>query len=135
MCETIKADWNNKIAKDLQGHGTAIFVNFLIANPDEQKKFTKFATVAADGLPGNSQLQAHALVVMKKLGEIINAPDINAATKDLAASHKTMNVLVPNFKKLFVVIVDYVVAKAGADRGTWTAALDAIAVAIGSQQG
>ena len=63
-----------------------------------QKKFTKFASVPAGSLAGNKDVQEQALVVMKKLGEIINAGDLKAATSAIAASHKARGVLLPDFK-------------------------------------
>ncbi|XP_041349646.1 hemoglobin F-I-like [Gigantopelta aegis] len=134
MCDAIRSTWNNKVARDLQGHGTAIFVNFLTANPGEQKKFSKFASVPTASLSGNRYVQEQAMVIMKKLDSIVNSGDLHAATSDLAASHKAMNVTIPEFKKIFPIIIDHVVARAGADRGPWTSAFDAIGAAIASQQ-
>ena len=71
--------------------------SFLTANPKYQSKFSKFASVPAGSLGGNAEVKEQALVIMKKLDEIINAHDVDAAVRDMAANHKKRNVLLTDF--------------------------------------
>ncbi|XP_041350361.1 myoglobin-like [Gigantopelta aegis] len=129
----VKQFWNDNVAKDLKGHGIAVYMKFLTAHPELQKKFTTFATVPLSSLEGNDALAKQAVAVMTKLGEIINSGDLKAATKTLAASHKGYKIDQSEFQKIFPSIVEHVSA-AGGDKAAWTKALNDIGAAFGSNQ-
>ncbi|XP_041347106.1 globin-like [Gigantopelta aegis] len=130
----VKKIWNDVIAKDLQGHGVKILVKFLTVCPDQQPLFKKFASVPVGSLAENSDVAKLAVTVMTKLGEFINSSNLANDTKALAAGHKTMNITLTNFQKIFPIIAHYASANAGGDKASWMTALNAIGSAIDANQ-
>ncbi|XP_041376387.1 globin-like [Gigantopelta aegis] len=134
---SVKGTWK-KVAENLKDHAVKIFVKFLSDNPEQQAFFKKFEVVAKEDLAGNEDVSKHAMVVMTALGEYIdvidNADSLKKAVKPVAESHKPRKITLPNFQKMFPVIVDYVVTNVDGDKEAWTTALETIGTAISTQQ-
>lgn len=130
----VKKIWNDVISKDLQGHGIKVFIAFLTAHPEEQAKFTKFASVPLGSLAGNSDVAVQSLTVMNQLGKYINCSNLASETKALGVSHVKLGVKRAQFEKIFPSIAEYAATNAGGSKADWQKALDAIGEAIYKNQ-
>ncbi|KAJ8377364.1 hypothetical protein AAFF_G00260930 [Aldrovandia affinis] len=107
------------IESDLTGNGGLVLNRLFERHPKTLELFPKFVGKTPQELLGNAAVAEHGAVVLKKLGELLNARGNHSAIlKPLATNHANKHKIpIVNFSLISEIIVELMAEKSGLDAG------------------